>query len=60
MSAFEGGGLFGKRANNGPAWTFNQKNLNAEEEIALIGQPKLMRTIKQNEFPGKFSFRYVL
>ena len=49
MSAFTGGGLFGMK---GPAWTFNQKNMNAEEEIELIGQPKLMRTVKHNEFPG--------
>ena len=51
MSAFTGGGLFGTRK-NGPAWTFNQRNLNAEEEMELIGQPKLMRTIKHNDFPG--------
>ena len=45
--------LFGARPKNGPAWVFNQRNLNVEEEMALIGQPKLMRTIKENEFPGK-------
>ena len=55
MSAYTGGGLFGFRDKKGPAWTFNQRNLNAEEEISLIGQPKLMRTFKQNEFPGKNS-----
>lgn len=53
MSAFGGGGLFGARCKKGPAWTFNQRNLNVEEEMELIGQPKLMRTIKQNDFPGQ-------
>ena len=53
MSAFESGKLFGKRDKKGPAWTFNQKNLNVEEEIELVGQPKLMRTIKHHEFPSE-------
>ena len=58
MSAFTGGGLFGTRNKNGPAWTFNQRNLNAEEEMELIGQPKLMRTIKHNEFPGNRVYKH--
>ena len=54
MSAF-GDGLFGKKPDGakGQAWIFNQRNLNVEEEMALIGQPKLFRTLKMNEFPGK-------
>ena len=43
-----------------PAWNFNQKNLNVEEEMEQIGQPKLMRTIKNNEFPGKSEYATII
>ena len=48
--------LFGTREKDTkyPGWVFKHGgDRNPEEELKLLGQPKLMRSMKETNFPGK-------
>ena len=46
--------LFGTRESDTkyPGWVFKQNNRNTDEDLKLLGQPKLMKTIKETTGAG--------